>query len=96
MSRQKTSLKGAFLHVVLLLASLTLPAMLRPQDRGAARLGPLINGLSVTGRVLVIAAHPDDEDTQLITWLARGRHVETAYLSLTRGDGGQNIVGNEL
>jgi LmbE family N-acetylglucosaminyl deacetylase len=47
-------------------------------------------------RVLVIAAHPDDEDTQLITWLARGRHVETAYLSLTRGDGGQNIIGNEL
>ena len=42
-------------------------------------------------RVLVIAAHPDDEDTQLITWLARGRHVETAYLSLTRGDGGQNL-----
>ncbi|MBC8088588.1 MAG: PIG-L family deacetylase, partial [Phycisphaerae bacterium] len=39
---------------------------------------------------------PDDEDTQLIAWLARGRHVETAYLSLTRGDGGQNIIGNDL
>ncbi|MEA2760941.1 MAG: hypothetical protein QOD47_225, partial [Gemmatimonadaceae bacterium] len=36
-------------------------------------------------RVLWIAAHPDDEDTQLIAWLARGRRVETAYLSLTRG-----------
>ena len=47
-------------------------------------------------RVLWIAAHPDDEDTQLIAWLARGRHVETAYLSLTRGDGGQNLIGNEL
>ncbi|HEY6088280.1 MAG TPA: PIG-L family deacetylase [Gemmatimonadaceae bacterium] len=47
-------------------------------------------------RVLWIAAHPDDEDTQLISWLARGRHVETAYLSLTRGDGGQNLIGNEL
>ena len=46
--------------------------------------------------MLVIGAHPDDEDTQLITWLARGRHVETAYLSLTRGDGGQNLIGNEL
>ncbi|HXG72390.1 MAG TPA: PIG-L family deacetylase [Gemmatimonadaceae bacterium] len=47
-------------------------------------------------RVLWIAAHPDDEDTQLIAWLARGRNVETAYLSLTRGDGGQNLIGNEL
>ena len=47
-------------------------------------------------RVLWIGAHPDDEDTQLISWLARGRHVETAYLSLTRGDGGQNLIGNEL
>jgi LmbE family N-acetylglucosaminyl deacetylase len=47
-------------------------------------------------RVLWIAAHPDDEDTQLIAWLARGRRVETAYLSLSRGDGGQNLIGNEL
>jgi LmbE family N-acetylglucosaminyl deacetylase len=47
-------------------------------------------------RVLWIAAHPDDEDTNLISWLARGRNVQTAYLSLTRGDGGQNLIGNEL
>lgn len=66
------------------------------QDGGAAALGPLVQGLGVTARVLVIAAHPDDEDTQLITWLAKGRHVETAYLALTRGDGGQNLIGNEL
>ena len=46
--------------------------------------------------MLLVAAHPDDEDTQLITWLVRGRGVETAYLSLTRGDGGQNLIGNEL
>src|SRR5687768_1891561 len=50
----------------------------------------------VNARVLLIGAHPDDEDTGLIAWLARGRGVETAYLSLTRGDGGQNLVGNEL
>lgn len=66
------------------------------QDRGAAALDHLVNGLMVTPRVLVIAAHPDDEDTQLIAWLSRGRHVETAYLSLTRGDGGQNLIGNDL
>jgi LmbE family N-acetylglucosaminyl deacetylase len=50
----------------------------------------------VTARVLVVGAHPDDEDTRLLTYLARGRHAETAYLSLTRGDGGQNLIGNEL
>lgn len=48
------------------------------------------------GSVLYIAAHPDDEDTQLIAYLARGRGARTAYLSLTRGDGGQNLIGPEL
>ena len=75
---------------------LALPRLAFGQERGAAALDHLVNGLLVTPRVLVIAAHPDDEDTQLIAWLSRGRHVETAYLSLTRGDGGQNLIGNEL
>jgi len=66
------------------------------QDRGASALGAALRGLGVSTRVLIIGAHPDDEDTQVITWLSRGRNVETAYLSLTRGDGGQNIIGNEL
>ena len=65
-------------------------------ERGAAALGSLLDGVGTTGRVLTVAAHPDDEDTQFIAWLTRGRHVETAYLSLTRGDGGQNLIGNEL
>lgn len=47
-------------------------------------------------RVLWIAAHPDDEDTQLLTWLSRSGRADAAYLSLTRGDGGQNLIGNEL
>ena len=47
-------------------------------------------------RVLLIGAHPDDEDTNLIAWLQRGGRAETAYLSLTRGDGGQNLIGDEL
>ncbi len=65
-------------------------------DRGAAALGSVLEGLGTHGRVLTVAAHPDDEDTQFIAWLTRGHHVETAYLSLTRGDGGQNLIGNEL
>jgi len=48
------------------------------------------------GSVLYVAAHPDDENTQLIAYLARGRAYRTAYLSLTRGDGGQNVIGPEF
>jgi LmbE family N-acetylglucosaminyl deacetylase len=76
-----------------------LPARMQAQvtpERGAAALGSTLAGIGTTGRVLTVAAHPDDEDTPVIAWLARGRHVETAYLSLTRGDGGQNLIGNEL
>ena len=59
-------------------------------------MGQAVRGLGVNTRVLLIGAHPDDEDTFLISWLSRGRLVTTAYLSLTRGDGGQNLIGNEL
>src|SRR5579862_3420721 len=72
------------------------PHLVAAQDRGAAATDQLVRGLPVTARVLMIGAHPDDENTQFIAYLARGRRVETAYLSLTRGDGGQNLIGNEL
>jgi LmbE family N-acetylglucosaminyl deacetylase len=51
--------------------------------------------LNTVGSVLYIAAHPDDENTRLLAYLAREKKVRTAYLSLTRGDGGQNLVGKE-
>ena len=82
--------------LVAVLLLVVAPRLLVSQERGATALGEALAGLDVTARVLVIGAHPDDEDTQLITWLARGRQVETGYLSLTRGDGGQNLIGNEL
>lgn len=47
------------------------------------------------GRVLMIAAHPDDENTNFLAYCARGRKLKTAYLSLTRGEGGQNLIGSE-
>src|SRR5215510_14389591 len=65
----------------------------------AARISPVLQELRSfreMGTVLHVAAHPDDENTQLITYLARGRHVRTAYLSVTRGDGGQNVLGPEF
>jgi LmbE family N-acetylglucosaminyl deacetylase len=85
-----------FLRTLALVLFAIAPRLLPAQERGATALGEAVAGLDVTVRVLLIGAHPDDEDTQLLTWLARGHQVETAYLSLTRGDGGQNLIGNEL
>ncbi|MGH7945771.1 MAG: PIG-L family deacetylase [Opitutaceae bacterium] len=64
-------------------------------DPGAAILQDL-RSFNTVATVLHIAAHPDDENTALITCLARGRGYRTAYLSLTRGDGGQNEIGSEF
>ncbi len=54
-----------------------------------------LDKLNVLGSVLMIGAHPDDENTAVISYLARGRKIRTGYLSLTRGEGGQNLLGNE-
>ncbi|NBQ88597.1 MAG: PIG-L family deacetylase [Betaproteobacteria bacterium] len=91
----KRAISAAALAAALVVRALPLAAQVAP-ERGAAALGSTLAGIGTTARVLTVAAHPDDEDTPIIAWLARGRHVETAYLSLTRGDGGQNLIGNEL
>ncbi len=54
-----------------------------------------IKKLNTLGKVLYIAAHPDDENTRLLAYLASEKKFRTAYLSLTRGDGGQNLIGKE-
>ena len=78
-------------------ASLRFDAQVRPvNDYGALGLGQLLKRLQTTGSVMMIGAHPDDEDSALLAYLARGENARTAYLSLTRGDGGQNIIGPEL
>ncbi|HML16864.1 MAG TPA: PIG-L family deacetylase, partial [Bryobacteraceae bacterium] len=51
--------------------------------------------LATVGSVMMIGAHPDDENTALLAYFSRGRHMRTAYLSLTRGEGGQNLIGSE-
>ncbi len=82
---------------VLALAASAAEAGPRPPDAldaGATRVA--LEKLRVTGSVLYVAAHPDDENTAMLAWLARGRKVRTAYLAMTRGDGGQNLIGPEL
>jgi LmbE family N-acetylglucosaminyl deacetylase len=63
---------------------------------GVAALASTLRQLGSNKRVLMIGAHPDDEDTQLLVLLSRGMGAQAAYLSLTRGEGGQNLIGPEL
>jgi LmbE family N-acetylglucosaminyl deacetylase len=67
-----------------------------PTTGGAAVVDRALAKLSTHKRLLVIAAHPDDEDTSLLTLVSRGLGGEAAYLALSRGEGGQNLIGPEL
>lgn len=82
----------------ILLALVLLPYVCFSQDQrtDAAHIKLKLKKLNVLGSVLYVAAHPDDENTQIITLMANGRLMETAYLSMTRGDGGQNLIGPEI
>ena len=81
------------LALIMLLCTPMGAQQLRPAS-SAEIYGNLLRLRTMTS-VLYVAAHPDDENTRLLSWLARGRHIRTSYLSLTRGDGGQNIIGGE-
>ena len=67
-----------------------------PKKHNAAEIQLMLQKLNVLGTVLYVAAHPDDENTKLIAYLANEKLYNTAYLSATRGDGGQNLVGPEI
>lgn len=66
-----------------------------PQSVHSSQIYEQLKKLNVLGSVLYIAAHPDDENTRLLAWLANDKLYRTGYLSVTRGDGGQNLIGNE-
>ena len=67
-----------------------------PKSYSSSDIQLMLEKLNVLGNALYVAAHPDDENTRMITYLANDRKVNTAYLSMTRGDGGQNIIGPEI
>lgn len=67
-----------------------------PEKWSSADIYQHLEKLNFLGSVLYVGAHPDDENTRLISWFSNAKHARTAYLSLTRGDGGQNLVGPEL
>jgi LmbE family N-acetylglucosaminyl deacetylase len=72
-----------------------IPAYGQRNLSGAPEIELALHKLNVLGSVLMIAAHPDDENTALLAYYARGRSMRTGYLSLTRGEGGQNLIGPE-
>src|SRR5690606_12786703 len=67
-----------------------------PKKPSSAEIFESIQNVNFRGSVLYVAAHPDDENTHLISYFANDIHAQTAYISLTRGDGGQNLIGPEL
>lgn len=86
-------------YLILLFIILFLPSSMvsqTPKKRTSADLYHSIQKLNFLGKALYIAAHPDDENTRLISYLSNNNKAKTAYLSLTRGDGGQNLIGPEL
>jgi LmbE family N-acetylglucosaminyl deacetylase len=88
----------ALLLALALLAAAPLRAQLTPVpvDQGGNGLGLGLRRLGVTGRVLYVTAHPDDEHNGVLVRLSRGLGIRTALLTLTRGEGGQNAIGPEL
>ena len=84
-----------FLFVFICCISLQLQAQ-KPKKPTSSEIYEQIQGLNFLGTALYLAAHPDDENTAMISYLANEVHARTGYLALTRGDGGQNLIGPEI
>ncbi|MBP5999230.1 MAG: PIG-L family deacetylase [Sediminibacterium sp.] len=79
----------------LVLLSIVCSAQIGFGQKNSAEIYTQLKQMEVLGSVLYIAAHPDDENNAFLPYLTKERHYRTAYLSLTRGDGGQNLIGKE-
>src|SRR6186713_1350598 len=81
--------------VIILLLGVARGMAQAPQTLNSAEIFLRMKKLNVLGSVLYVAAHPDDENSRLIAYMAKERLYRTGYLSMTRGDGGQNLIGDE-
>lgn len=90
----KLYIRSIFAAVLLLISHFSMAQA--PKKLNAAEIKQALNKLEVLGSVLYLAAHPDDENTRLIAYMANEKNMRTAYLSMTRGDGGQNLIGTEI
>ena len=93
----KLLLMNKYIYFTLLsLFFITVVNAQKPQKLTSNQIYEKVQKLNFLGSALYIAAHPDDENTRLISYLSNKIKVRTAYLSLTRGDGGQNLIGQEI
>ncbi|HEX7939577.1 MAG TPA: PIG-L family deacetylase, partial [Gemmatimonadaceae bacterium] len=90
---KQTHMQSVIIALAGAVLSLTPTRLSAQRATSGAELQALVNGLTVTARVLVVGMHPDDEDSQLLAYLARGHQVQTAYLSVTRGESAGNFLG---
>ncbi|HET8573756.1 MAG TPA: PIG-L family deacetylase [Edaphocola sp.] len=88
-------MKKLFLSCILLLACCVSVVAQQIRPMPSSRIYQKLEQLKTLGTVMYFAAHPDDENTRMIAYLVHHDHVRTIYYSLTRGDGGQNILGDE-
>src|SRR6478609_6388736 len=87
-------MRQLYLFLFLVVVSLSAGAQ-APKTYTSSEILLQLKKLNVLGSVLYVAAHPDDENTRLLAYLANEKLYRTGYLSLTRGDGGQNLIGDE-
>src|SRR5579864_384729 len=92
--RSMSNLPSRLLLSAILLVAIV-PIGAAPTFSGTAEIEQSLHKLNELGSVLMIGAHPDDERTGVLAYFARGRFMRTGYLSLTRGEGGQNLIGSE-
>ncbi len=91
----KFTLKALFIFAATIFITFTAYSQ-KPQRWSSSEIHKAIKKLNVLGSVLFVAAHPDDENTRLISYLSKELQMETTYLSITRGDGGQNLIGTQI
>ncbi len=88
-------MRHLLLFFLLILNISYLPSHSQPRNYNTGEILLMLKKLNTLGSVLYIAAHPDDENTRMITYFAQKENLDVAYMSLTRGDGGQNLIGTE-
>jgi LmbE family N-acetylglucosaminyl deacetylase len=93
--KSMTKAKLPYPFLIILFASVFHTARAQTVYTSGSQILKKLEKLNTTATVLYVAAHPDDENTRLLTYLANERNFRTVYISLTRGDGGQNLIGNE-